>query len=383
MTKTNQKPRIFSGIQPSGNLHIGNYLGAITQWVEMQAEYNCIFCVVDYHAITVPQKPEVLRAKIMETAKIYLAAGIDPKRSIIFQQSDISAHTELCWIFNTITQNGDLTKMTQFKDKAGVDFNSLEKGLSDSWNEKIFNSGLIKKIEKEKDISLALNSAHEVIWDFVQSFKLQFNKVGVGLFDYPVLMAADILLYNTDVVPVGDDQTQHVELARDIAKRFNNRFGEIFKVPEVKIKKEGARIMGLDNPEKKMSKSAASDANYVALTDEPDKAAKKIMRAVTDTGKDILYDKENKPGITNLISIYSNLTETPVRDIEKKYKRKGYGDFKKDLAEIVKKFLADFQKKYNAISDKDVRRILNEGADQARPIAEETLRKVKEKIGIK
>lgn len=324
------KKTIFSGVQPSGDLHLGNYLGAIRQWVEMQNEYDCIFCVVDYHAITVKQEPEILRKKILEIAKIYIAAGINPEKSVIFQQSSVSAHTELAWILNCAARISDLNKMTQFKDKVG---------------------------------------------------KSQEN-VSVGLYDYPVLMAADILLYNTDVVPVGEDQVQHVELARDLAKRFNHQFGETFKIPEVKIKKEGARIMGLDNPEKKMSKSASSSANYIALLDDPETAMKKITRAVTDSGSEIKFNKENKPAISNLLTIYSLLAGLPIKDLEKKYAGKGYGDFKKDLAEIVKMFLVDFQKKFNAIGDDDVKEILRVGAEKIRPIANETLGKVKEKIGV-
>lgn len=343
--QTTSKKKVFSGIQPSGNLHIGNYLGAILQWIGIQEEYNSIFCVVDYHAITVPQDPKILNEKIVEIAKIYLASGIDPNKSIIFQQSAISAHTELCWIFNTISRMSDLFRMTQFKDKAGFQAN----------NEML-------EIDRE---ALGI-----------------INKVGVGLFDYPILMAADILLYDTDVVPVGEDQTQHVELARDLAKRFNHQFGETFKIPEVKIKKETAKIMGLDNPEKKMSKSAKSELNYISLVDDPDKAAKKIMKAVTDSGSDILYDKDSKPAIANLMTIYSLLGNTSFKDIEKRYAGKGYGDFKKDLAGIVKDFLADFQTKLNGYSDAEVKKILAEGADRVRPIADKNLLKAKEKIGI-
>lgn len=325
------KKTIFSGIQPSGDLHLGNYLGAIRQWAEMQNEYDCIFCVVDYHAITVKQDSEVLRKKILEIAKIYMAAGINPEKSVIFQQSSVSAHTELAWILNCVARISDLNKMTQFKDKAG---------------------------------------------------KSQEN-VSAGLYDYPVLMAADILLYNTDVVPVGEDQVQHVELARDLAKRFNHQFGATFKIPEAKIKKEGARIMGLDNPEKKMSKSAASAANYIALLDSPEAAAKKIMRAVTDSESEIVYDKINKPAIANLLTIYSLLSGKPVKELEKSYRGKGYGDFKKDLAEVVKEFLTDLQKKYNMISNNDAKEILIAGAEKIAPIAEKILGEVKKKIGVK
>ena len=324
------KKRIFSGVQPSGELHLGNYLGAIKQWVEMQDKYESIFCVVDLHAITVKQNPEELRKKIIDVAKIYIAVGIDPEKSVIFQQSDISEHAEVSWILNTVARMSDLNKMTQFKDKGGENEN-----------------------------------------------------IGVGLFDYPVLMASDILLYNTDVVPVGEDQKQHVELCRDLAKRFNHQFGDIFKVPDVSIKKEGARIMGLDDPTKKMSKSATSSANYIALTDDPEKAAKKIMKAVTDTDSMVKYDKENKPGISNLLNIYHLLSNEKIDDIEKRYKGKGYGDFKKDLAEIVKNFLIDFQEKYNKISDDDIRKILDNGAKKIKPIASETYLRVKKIMGIK
>lgn len=329
MLKQN-KPTIFSGIQPSGNLHLGNYLGAISQWEELQTEYFCIFCVVDYHAITVKQDPKKFKVQIIDIAKTYIAGGIDPKKSIIFQQSDISAHTELAWILNCTAKISDLNKMTQFKDKA----------------------------------------------------KKNQESVSIGLYDYPVLMAADILLYNTDAVPVGEDQSQHVEFARTIGRRFNSQFGQVFKIPELKIKKASARIMGLDDPTKKMSKSANSELNYIALNDKPEVAAKKIMRATTDSGKDIEYDLKKKPGISNLLTIYSLLDNKTIEQLEKKYKHKGYGDFKKDLSKIVNKFLKNFQNKYNKISDREVRKILDKSAKKIRPIAEETLRRVRKKLGI-
>lgn len=326
------KLRIFSGVQPSGNLHIGNYLGAISQWVDMQDEYESIFCVVDYHAITVPQKPGELKDKITEIAKLYLAAGIDPKKSVIFQQSDIKEHTELGWILNSCSARiSDLNKMTQFKDKAG------------EGNE----------------------------------------NVGVGLYDYPVLMAADILLYNTDAVPVGEDQKQHVELTRDLAKRFNHTYGETFRLPKAVIRKEGARIMGLDDPSKKMSKSAASENNYIALTDDPEKAAKKIMRATTDSGSEVEYDPEKKPGISNLLVIQSLLTKKDIKILVKENKGKMYGDFKKSVAGTVKEFLIDFQARYNKISNNDVRNIMKQGVEKIQPIAHETMNRVKERIGVK
>ncbi len=324
------KAKIFSGVQPSGNLHLGNYLGAISQWVAMQAEYDCTFCVVDYHAITVAQDPEALRKKIIEIAKIYIAAGIDPERSIIFQQSDIKEHVELAWLLNcTSARMSDLNKMTQFKDKAGDDEN-----------------------------------------------------VGVGLFDYPVLMAADILLYDTDVVPVGDDQLQHVELTRDLARRFNNRFGETFVVPKAEIRKEGARIMGLDNPEKKMSKSASSEINYIALIDKPELARKKIMRATTDSGSEVSYDPATKPGVSNLLVIESLLSSVAIEDLEKKYTGRMYGDLKKGVADVVADFLFDFQKKYEAIDDDMVREILKKGASRVQEAATNKMFDVKKKIGI-
>jgi len=340
LNKQNYKPIVFSGVQPSGVLHLGNYLGALEQWVQMQDKYNCIFCVVDYHAITVKQEPKELGRRILDVVKIYLAAGINPAKSVIFQQSDITAHTELAWILNcAVARLADMNKMTQFKEKGG---------------------------EKES--------------------------VSVGLYDYPVLMAADILLYNTDAVPVGDDQVQHVELARTLAQRFNREYGQVFKVPEVAVRKQGARIMGLDDPSKKMSKSANSAANYIALTDAPEVAAKKIRRAVTDSGSEIKYDVKNKPAIANLMTIYSLLTGLGFKELEKKYQGKGpayaeasvgkYGEFKKDLAEAVKKFLIKFQLKYHSYSGDEVKRILKDGARQVRPVAEETLKKVKEKLGI-
>lgn len=325
------KPIIFSGIQPSGHLHIGNYLGAITQWVELQKEYNCFFCIVDYHAITVKQDQEELRKKIIELAKIYLAAGIDPKKSIIFQQSLVSEHTELAWVLNcTSARISDLKKMTQFKDK------SAKNG----------------------------------------------ENVSVGLFDYPVLMAADILLYDSDLVPVGDDQVQHVELARDLAKRFNHDFKDAFKIPEYKIRKEGARIMGLDDPSKKMSKSADSPSNFLGLTDSPELIRKKIMRAVTDSGSEIKYDRQNKPAISNLLTIYSLLSGSSVKELEKKYTDRGYGDFKKDLAEVAARFIAEFQAKYNKISDKQVEKILLAGAKQAKLVAAKKMLQVRKAIGL-
>jgi len=322
------KQRIFSGIQPSGNLHLGNYLGAIKNWVKLQNEYDSIFCVVDLHAITVPQDPEELKKKTIEVAKIYLAAGIDPQKSAIFIQSHVPEHAELCWILNTLAKISEMERMTQFKDKSA----------------------------KNKE------------------------GVGMGLFDYPVLMAADILLYDTQVVPVGEDQLQHIEITRTLANRFNKKFGETFVIPEPFITKEGMRIMGLDDPSKKMSKSAESKYNYIALTDSEETVRRKIKKAVTDSGTEIKYE-DSKPALKNLINIYSLLSDKKPEEIEKEYVDKGYADFKDGLAEAIINFLKPFQQKYNALTDEEVLKILREGAEKVRPLARKKLEEVKRKIG--
>jgi tryptophanyl-tRNA synthetase len=323
--------RVFSGVAPSGVIHIGNYLGAIKNWLELQENYECIFCVVDLHAITVPQDPPKLKNKILEVAKIYLAAGVNPAKSIVFVQSHVKEHAELCWILNTLAKIPELERMTQFKEKS---------------------------------------QEHR-------------QSVNLGLFDYPVLMAADILLYKTQVVPVGEDQQQHVELARTLAGRFNKNFGETFIVPEALIKKEGARIMALDDPTKKMSKSAKSPLNYIALTDPPDLIREKIKKAVTDSGKEIIYGPD-KPALSNLLTIYSLLTGESIKELEKQYRGRGYAEFKNDLAEMIVKFLKPFQEKY-ADLDKNpdyMIKILHDGAQKAREIAEKTMKEVKDKIGL-
>jgi len=321
--------RVFSGVAPSGVLHIGNYLGAVKNWVQMQEEYDCVFCVVDLHAMTVPQDPEKLRQKTLEVAKTYLAAGINPERSIVFIQSHVKEHSELCWILNTIAKIPEMERMTQFKDKAK---------------------------EHKKDVN-------------------------IGLFDYPVLMAADILLYQTDAVPVGDDQRQHVELTQALAERFNNHFGETFIIPRAIIKKEGARVMGLDDPAKKMSKSAQSVYNYIALTDSSDTIREKIKKAVTDSGKDIISGAD-KPALTNLLTIYSLLSGKPINDIENEYQGQGYARFKSGLAEVIVDFLKPFQEKYNSLDDKEVLNILEQGAQKAQKIAGQTMTEVKKKVGL-
>lgn len=406
--------RLFSGIQPSGNLHIGNYLGAIHQWVELQNQYEAIFCVVDLHAITVPQDPTELRKKTLEIAKIYLASGIDPAKSTLFIQSQVPAHTELAWILNTITQNGSLTRMTQFKDKTGFDSDKFEAFL-EKIGDKKYAEELVKKavdenvnrffptaeqkenITVEKAIELFYKPGMTVGFDrgvnnikkyFQEIILEKFNSAQVGLFDYPVLMAADILLYDTAVVPVGEDQKQHVELTRDLAERFNKRFGETFVVPEPLIQKEGARIMGLDDPTKKMSKSAASEYNFIALMDDADTVRRKIKKAVTDSGSEIVYSDDpssaeaGKPALKNLINIYSLLSDERPDEIVRMYKGKGYADFKHDLAEVVVNFLTPFQTRYRAISDEEVLHILAEGREKVKPLAVAKLKEVYERVGL-
>ena len=322
--------RLFSGIQPSGNLHIGNYLGSIAQWIGLQDTYQCLFSIVDLHAITVPQDPMALRAKTLEIARIYLAAGIDPQKCIIFPQSAVQEHPELAWILSTVARVGDLDKMTQFKDKSA-------------------------KGGKETST--------------------------VGLYTYPVLMAADILLYDTQVVPVGVDQMQHLELTRTLARRFNERFGETFVVPETLVQKAGGLIMGLDNPEKKMSKSAESAYNFIALTDTPEVATKKIMKAVTDSGTEIVCH-DDKPALQNLMNIYSLLGKISIADIEEQYAGKGYGDFKRGLAEVVCNFLTTFQTNLARYTDAEVEKVLADGTERARALAQAKIREVKKSVGL-
>ncbi len=379
------KKRIFSGIQPSGNLHLGNYLGAIRQWTELQDAYEAVFCIVDLHAITVPQDPAELRRKTLEVAKIYLAAGIDPKQSTLFVQSHVSAHTELAWILNTVARIGDLTKMTQLKDKAGlvddeVITNSFEEFSKNKSSQEIITA--LETMTSEKVEAMTKQVAAEILLKFLKGYYIDpLNKSGVGLFDYPVLMAADILLYDTDVVPVGKDQLQHIELARTLARRFNERFGETFVIPEGKLSKEGALIMGLDDPSKKMSKSANSEYNYIALSDTPEQVRRKIMKAVTDSGSEIAYTDE-KPALKNLINIYSLLSSETPEAIVSKFAGKGYGDFKRDLAEVIVNFLTPFQERLRGISDEDAVRVLADGAERIRPMATEKLRAVYEKVGL-
>ncbi len=323
--------RIFSGIQPTGAIHIGNYLGAIKQWIELQEKNECIFCIVDLHALTVPYDPKKLQELILEKAIAYLAAGVNPEKSIIFIQSQVREHTELTWLLNTVTPLGDLGRMTQYKEKS-------------------------------------------------KKFKSNLN---AGLLDYPVLMAADILLYQTDLVPVGEDQAQHVELARTIARKFNQRFGETFKIPEVKLPKMGAKIMSLINPTKKMSKSDPSES-YIGLFDEPEVIKEKIMKAVTDTGKKIKYNPIKKPGISNLLTIFALFSGKTIKEIERKFKEKGYAEFKKSLAELLINSLDSFRRKRKELLTREVyvKEILNQGAKRTQVLAQSTMQDVRKKMGL-
>ena len=330
MEQSNQKKRIFSGIQPSGTLTIGNYIGALRHFPELQDTYDCVYCIVDEHAITVRQNPADLRRRCLELAAIYLASGLDPEKCIIYCQSHVSAHAELAWILNCFTYMGELQRMTQFKDKSA----------------------------KHAD------------------------NINAGLFTYPVLMAADILLYQTDAVPVGADQKQHLEIARDIAQRFNGVYGDVFTVPEPLITKVGGRVMSLQDPTRKMSKSDPEEC-FISLLDEPDVVRRKIKRAVTDSDAEIRYDPESKPGVSNLLSIISTLTGESLDEICAEMAGKGYGDLKNRTADAVIEALSPLQAEYKRlIADKQfLLDTLLAGAEKAGFIAGKTLRKVQKKIG--
>ena len=322
--------RIFSGAQPTGNVHLGNYLGALRNWVALQREYESFFCIVNLHAITLPQDPKVLATKTRELARIYLAVGIDPEVSTVFVQSDVPEHAELTWLLNCVTHMSELERMTQFKEKA----------------------------------------------------RKQRENVGVGLFDYPVLMAADILLYQTDLVPVGEDQKQHLELTRDIAIRFNRDYGETFRVPDPFIPKVGARIMSLADPTKKMSKSDdESEAGCIMLLDDADAVRRKFKRAVTDSGTEIRFDP-TRPAINNLLTIYHLLTEKTPSEIEHHFGGQGYAKLKEELAEVTIDFLRPFQERVRAIDDGKLDEILAQGAARAEAIAGATLAQAKASMGL-
>ena len=326
--------RLYSGMQPSADsLQIGNYIGALLQWRQLQDEYDAFFSVVDLHALTQPGDPAERREKTRRTAAQYIAAGIEPSRSTLYVQSHVPAHAELQWVLSTLTGFGEAGRMTQFKDK---------------------------------------------------SARYGTDATNVGLFTYPVLMAADILLYQTDVVPVGDDQKQHIELTRDLAERFNQRFGETFTMPKPMIQRETARIYDLQNPTSKMSKSAESDAGVLWMLDEPKVSAKKIMRAVTDSEGAVRFDREEKPGVSNLLVIYSALTGREITSIEDEYAGRGYGDFKKGLAEVVvNEFEPVRERALELIADPaELDRVLATNAERAASVAEKTLADVYDRIGL-
>ncbi len=324
------KKIVFSGVQPSGELTIGNYIGAIKNFGELQDEFNCFYCIVDLHAITVPQIPKDLRKRTLDVLSLYMACGIDPEKSTLFIQSHVPAHTELTWVLNTITYMGQLNRMTQYKEKS-----------------------------RRSDENL-----------------------NAGLFTYPVLMASDILLYQADFVPVGEDQKQHLELARDLAERFNYRYSDTFTVPEPLIKDFGARIMSLQNPESKMSKSDEDTNAFILILDDKDTIRRKIKRAVTDSLGVVAYNDE-QPGLKNLINIYSVFSNDDVDTILKRYDGLGYGKFKEDLAEVVVEGLSPIQEKYkDLINNKDyLEKVYKEGAERAEYTAMKTLRKVYKKVG--
>ncbi|SDT18346.1 tryptophanyl-tRNA synthetase [Paenibacillaceae bacterium GAS479] len=321
--------KVLSGIQPSGQLTLGNYIGAIKNFVQLQETHECYFMVVDLHAITVPQEPASLREQSQAIAALYLAAGIDPQRSAVYMQSHVRAHAELGWLLTTMTSIGELERMTQFKDKSAG---------------------------KES--------------------------VGAGLFLYPSLMAADILVYNADLVPVGDDQKQHLELTRDLAGRFNSRYGDFFTIPQPYIPEVGARIMSLDDVSKKMSKSNPNPGSFIALLDSPDVIRKKISRATTDSGREIRFDQTNKPEVSNLMGIYAQMSGLSLADVEAKFEGQGYGPFKKELAERVVDVLEPLQRRYHEIrSSGMLEDVLREGAAKAAGVADRTVEGVKEKMG--
>ncbi len=326
-----EKKTIFSGMQPSGLITLGNYLGALRNWTQLQDEYNCLYCIVDLHAITVRQDPAKLRRSSKEVLMQYIAAGLDPEKNIIYYQSHVPAHAELGWILNCFTYMGELSRMTQFKEKS----------------------------QKHAD------------------------NINAGLFTYPVLMAADILLYQTDLVPVGEDQRQHLEIARDIAGRFNNIYGDVFRIPEAYIGKVGARVMALQQPDKKMSKSDENKNNTVALLDEPAVIMNKFKKAMTDSENEVRFDPEQKPGVSNLLSIYCSVTGKTIADAEREFANCGYGNFKIAVGEAVVEKLEPIQKKVAELDqNKDyLDQIIAANTERANAIAQKTLRKVQKKLG--
>ncbi|HRA41765.1 MAG TPA: tryptophan--tRNA ligase, partial [Pyrinomonadaceae bacterium] len=337
------KKRIFSGAQPTGELHIGNYLGALKNWVALQDEYESFYCIVNLHAITLPQDPQSLRQKTLDLARIYLAAGVDPKKATIFIQSDVPEHAELTWVLSCIARMGELERMTQFKDKTRKYRD--ESGSGDGKGSG-YGGGHGSGGGYGDGTGDGSGNRHE-------SEIRAKQRAGVGLFTYPILMAADILLYQTDLVPVGQDQKQHLELSRDLAIRFNRDFGDTFKVPEPFIPKAGANIKSLQDPAKKMSKSDENPNGSIFLLDDADTITKKIKKAVTDSGTEISFD-ESRPAIANLLTIYQLLTGKSAEDCVANFEGKGYGQFKGELAEATIEFLRPFQDRVNHYTDQDL-----------------------------
>jgi tryptophanyl-tRNA synthetase len=360
---------IFSGIQPSGNLHIGNYIGAINQWIKIQENSDAIFCIVDLHAITVPQDPKILREKVLEVAALYLACGIDPKKSHLFIQSENPDHTYLTWLLNCITPVGQLNRMTQYKEKRDKIREKIKLILKET----------LKGSNKTKDLEDLFNVLENPL-ELEKSVDL--NMGSVGLFDYPVLMAADILLYQADEVPVGEDQKQHVELTRDLAQKFNAKFGETFKIPNPVIQKETARIMSLQNPNSKMSKSDKDPMGTINLLDDETQIREKIKRAVTDSGSYISLDPSS--AIDNLVTIYSAFKNQDINESFKEFQGRSYGEFKTILADLLISVLIPLQKEYQEIknNEKALRQILDDGSKYVRQRSSQTLQKVKEKMGL-
>lgn len=323
--------RIFSGIRPTGELHIGNYLGAIKQWLALQEQNDCVFCIVDWHAITTPYKIGDLQKNILDVAIAYLAAGLDPEKCILFVQSQVKEHAEMAWLLGSITPLGELQRMTQFKEKS----------------------------KKHKEY------------------------INAGLLNYPILMASDILLYQTDLVPVGKDQEQHVELTRSLAKKFNQKFGQTLKEPETLLAQKGAKIMSLSDPKKKMSKTD-NPQGCLGLFEEPEEIQKKIMSSVTDTGKQIKYDEVKKPGVSNLLTIYSLFSDKEIKDLEKKFKGRGYAELKKSLAQLLIEKLEPFRKKKKELEMREVyvKEILEQGRRKAQVLAQSTIHEVRTKMGL-
>ena len=322
--------RVFSGVQPTGNIHIGNYLGALRQFIELQKDNECIYCIVDLHSITLPQDPKALREQMKDVAALYYAIGLDPEKSTVFVQSDVPGHAELSWILTCNAYTGELSRMTQFKQKS-----------------------------RDQESAPA------------------------GLFTYPILMAADILLYDANIVPVGNDQKQHIELCRDLAIRINNKYKKTFVVPEGRYLKESARIMSLDDPTAKMSKSAENDHSRISLLDTESKIKKSIMRATTDSEGSIRFDIENKPGISNLLNIYSSFSGKSVEELERQYEGAGYGSFKKDLVDVTVEALRPIKERFVQIRDsEELIRMLADGAERANAIAQPVIHRVKETFGL-